>query len=370
MYFRSLQVMRGCAAVAVVLYHVAEFTASIGGAPDTVFRNFDNRFSMGAWFFFALSGFLMAYMLDTSCDRFLSRRLVRIYPTLWLAAALTLLGKIAVFGQVENQGLIGAMTLLPRGGKVTYPLGVEWTLVYELFFYLVCAAFTPRRLRGWFPAFLGVWGAAIVVANLRFGFPSPMLPATKQIPLSLFNLLFIMGGLGYHAFKRLDSTSVVRALLLAAAVAGIAATYSGGNREVVRFLGLGLTFAAVIVLGSLHDRRTRPRPGGSFFEKLGDASYGLYLIHVPVATTLMAYLVHHRGIRQPTLVSFAALTAALVAGWYFGKVDLRLHQALKGRLIKARIPAGGGLAGPHREPGHPAHREARSTQFAPTTPVS
>ncbi|KAJ3058204.1 hypothetical protein HK102_010627 [Quaeritorhiza haematococci] len=289
---------------------------------------------MGAWFFFALSGFLMAYMLDTSCDRFLSRRLVRIYPTLWLAAALTLLGKIAVFGQVENQGLIGAMTLLPRGGKVTYPLGVEWTLVYELFFYMVCAAFTPRRLRGWFPAFLAAWGAAIVVADLRFGTATLMQPSTKQIPLSLFNLLYL------------------------------------GDRAVARFLGLGLTFAAVIVLGSLHDRRTRPRPGGSFFEKLGDASYGLYLIHVPVATTLMAYLVHHRGIRQPTLVSLAALTAALVAGWYFGKVDLRLHQALKGRLIKGRIPAGGGLAGPHRESGHPAHREARSTQFAPTTPVS
>jgi hypothetical protein len=51
--------------------------------PDTYFRFFGVQFSMGVWFFFVLSGFLMSYLIDTGSDRFLIRRLVRIYPTYW-----------------------------------------------------------------------------------------------------------------------------------------------------------------------------------------------------------------------------------------------------------------------------------------------
>jgi len=358
MYFRSLQVLRGLAAVAVVLYHVGEFTASICRAPDTPFRHFDVRFSMGAWFFFALSGFLMAYMLDTSCDRFLSRRLIRIYPTLWLAAAITLLGKVAIFGSVENRGLVGAMTLLPRGGKVTYPLGVEWTLVYEVFFYLVCSVFTLSALRRRFAPFLAIWGAAIVVAHLRYATPTPLLPNAKQIGLSLFNLLFILGGLGYHAYRRLEPTTAVRLGLAGAVVAGLAAVRLGGGRELTLFLALGVTFGSAIVLGALGDRKAGTRPGGSFFEKLGDASYGLYLIHVPVASTTMAYLSHHRRIDRPTLVALVATAAALVAGWYMGKVDLRLHKALKDRWIRPRAPRAAAVARPHLDAPRPGRAPA------------
>jgi exopolysaccharide production protein ExoZ len=87
----------------------------------------------------------MAWLVDSDSDRFLSRRLVRIYPTYWLAVALTLIGKVALFGTVAIPGLVGAvgaLSLLPFAGKVSYVLSVEWTLVYEVFFYAVCAPFT------------------------------------------------------------------------------------------------------------------------------------------------------------------------------------------------------------------------------------
>lgn len=336
MYFRSLQVLRGIAAVAVVLYHTNCYLESLVKAPGTSFRVFDTKFSMGAWFFFALSGFLMAYMIDTSRNRFLSRRLTRIYPTLWVAICITLVAKVALFGAVANPSLIRAASLLPFAGKVAYPLSVEWTLIYEIFFYFVCAIFANAWLYRWFPAFLGCWAGSIIIADLAFGHPTLMLPGAGQIVFSQFNLLFIMGGLGFHVYKRLEPTRATRNLLLLTACGGILINTFRGNQALLGFLSLGLSFAATIVWGTLGDRRDRPAPGDSFFEKLGDASYGLYLIHVPIMTCFFVVATQRVGFEHPTTLGLIGASLALVGGWWFGKLDIKLQKSLKKLLTRPR----------------------------------
>lgn len=350
MYFRSLQVFRGLAAVAVVLFHVNCYLESLYKAPDTVFRVFTVHFGLGAWFFFSLSGFLMAYMIDTSRDQFLRRRLIRIYPTFWLAVGMTLLAKVALFGGVTSRRLFHASSLLPVGGRAAYPLSVEWTLIYEVFFYFVCAAFAIGALHRLFPAFLACWGAAIAVANVRYGHPNVILPTAGQIPFSLFNLLFIMGGLGYYAFKRLDSTARVRRLLLGVAGAGLVINYCRGASEIVGYSGLGLSFTAAILWGALGDRRDRPAPAGTFLETLGDASYGLYLVHVPIVTIFFVLATQKTGLAYPTAAGVIATILALVGGWWFGKVDVALQKHLKRRLVRPRAAAAGEAPSPHIRP--------------------
>lgn len=336
MYFRSLQVFRGIAAVAVVLYHVNCYLELMLKAPRTPFRAFDTKFSMGAWFFFSLSGFLMAYIIDTSRDRFLQRRLIRIYPTFWAAVGITLLAKIALFDRVACPRLIRAASLLPFGGNVTYPLSIEWTLIYEVFFYFVCAIFATALYHRWFPAFLACWAGAIVTAQHAFGLPSPMLPGPGLIFLSIFNLLFIMGGLGYHVYKRLEPTPRARRLLLLTVCGGVLIYNLNGGSVSIGFFGLGLSFTATIVWGALGDRRDKSAPGGSFFEKLGDASYGLYLIHVPIITCFFFTANQFMGIHNPTILGVVGLVLALVGGWWFGKFDIALQKTLKRRLSRPR----------------------------------
>src|SRR5277367_3418036 len=125
MYFNSLQVLRGIAALAVVLYHLGVFEASIGGNPAGPFHYFDVHYSHGAWFFFTLSGFLMAYLVDSGYRRFLPRRLLRIYPTFLLAAVGTIVAKAVIF-QTWPDGFptLQALLLLPFGSGPQYPLGV------------------------------------------------------------------------------------------------------------------------------------------------------------------------------------------------------------------------------------------------------
>lgn len=336
MYFRSLQVLRGLAAVAVVLYHTHAYMKTIGGNPDTFFRFFDEHFSRGALFFFSLSGFLMAYLIDSGSDRFLARRLVRIYPTYWAAAMGVILVKHAAFDAVNSPGFVRALTLLPWGppdGRVAYPLFVEWTLIYEVFFYLVCAAFAWGGMRRAFPAFLGLWAVALVVARLGFGAPTLMTPTRSQIPFSLHNLLFIAGGLTYHVFKRVERpTAWIQSACAATAVAAlVGAEYC--PRATGQFALWSTAFSAAILLGALRDRARGGPRRGSILESLGDRSYGLYLIHVPVITIVlvMAHQVYH--FRCDARLGIVATASALLAGWYFGRADLRLHDLVKGKVL-------------------------------------
>ena len=335
MYFRKLQVLRGLAALAVVLYHAHEYLIMISGKPDTWCRFFDVRFSMGAWFFFVLSGFLMAYLIDTGPDRFLVRRLVRIYPTYWLAVLAAIALKLVLFDSVSTPYFLRGLSLLPQDQPVGYVLGIEWTLVYEVFFYFACAAFAFKPTRRFFPAFLGAWGLTIVVAQSSFGTRTLMIPHPSQLPLSLFNLLFISGGLGYHAWKRVGRPNHwVAAVGGLAGVAGLVVAGSIAS-ELWSFLLRGAGFASIIVAAATLDRKPREAGGPSFLEKFGDYSYALYLVHVPVITIVLveAKAFH---LENGTLIATTAVGLALLSGWYFGRVDLLLHQTLKRKALGIR----------------------------------
>ena len=335
MYFRKLQILRGLAALAVVLYHTHCYLLMISNQPDTYFRFFDVRFSYGARFFFVLSGFLMAYLIDTSSDRFLLRRLVRIYPTYWLGVLVVVMVKMVLFDSIGNAGFARSLTLLPQGKPINYVLGIEWTLIYEVFFYFVCALFTFERTRRWFPTFLGAWGIAVIVAESAFGAQTLMIPQPQQVPFSLFNLLFIAGGLTYHVWKRVERPSgwvaAVGLILAGACAVGTEST----NAALWTFVFQGVGFASVILVAAMLDRRSRSSGGPSPMEKFGDYSYGLYLIHVPVITIVLVEAREYH-LQNGTVVATIATGLALLAGWYFGKLDLLLHQTLKRKVLGIR----------------------------------
>ena len=133
--------------------------------------------------------------------------------------------KLALFDSIAVPGFVRALSLLPQDKPVGYALGIEWSLVYEIFFYFVCSAFAFSRMRRLFPAFLAAWGIAIIVGQSAFGTRTLMIPQSQQLPLSLFNLLFISGGLGYYAWKRFERpnywVAAVGGLLAVASLVGV-----------------------------------------------------------------------------------------------------------------------------------------------------
>lgn len=133
---KSLQILRGVAALLVVLYHATD--------PGVLPQSMDSWVlcrvgSIGVNLFFIISGFIMYHVTDNHSNpwKFIGRRLVRIVPLYWI---LLFFGK--GLGAFSNPMAYKSMFFLPLTPDGAPFFGwaywnVGWTLNYEMFFYLV-----------------------------------------------------------------------------------------------------------------------------------------------------------------------------------------------------------------------------------------
>jgi exopolysaccharide production protein ExoZ len=123
---RSIQILRGIAACAVVVLHARYFYGG-GGA----FVSPTRVGAAGVDLFFVISGYIMATIAKPSAVRFLADRWWRIFP-LWLLAVVPWV----MLGRTNTEVLLTSFTLWPVWSEFTFPaLRVGWTLSFELLFY-------------------------------------------------------------------------------------------------------------------------------------------------------------------------------------------------------------------------------------------
>jgi peptidoglycan/LPS O-acetylase OafA/YrhL len=313
--FSGLHLLRTLAAMSIVVIH-----AVARGAAEKTIPGGSDAVPWGLWLgvpvFFALSGFLMAKLLETATPgRFLLHRTLRIYPGYWLAVMLA--GAITLFitGRPPAFDPI-ALTLVPAGA-VALPLGPDWTLFFEMFFYALCAAlcFVSARIR---QGIVALWALAIIVSG-----PEPITTKIHQetlwsMPFSALNLSFIAGMGVYWLMPLARRLPFVAIALGAVAFVIWSPAVAAGSPNVWGYVlipgALVLAFAFIPC----------PSPAVRF---AADASYGLYLAHVP-----LLWLFH-------TLLPFggwlqvgAIFACALAAGLAFGAVEHQAYVYLRGRL--------------------------------------
>lgn len=141
-----IQMLRGFAAVIVVIHHISGvcgeyFNYTLLG---DVFRIGWN----GVDFFFVLSGFIISFAHFNNLQsgqgvrEFLIKRVVRIYPIYWLIALVSLICFL-ILGQLnlrQDSTYIIKSFLLIKQPNIPF-LKVAWSLIYEMFFYLMFALF-------------------------------------------------------------------------------------------------------------------------------------------------------------------------------------------------------------------------------------
>src|SRR5580698_2415072 len=149
----SIQVLRGLAAVLVMLYHYAHYlSVTIPG------RDIGNVLFAGGYagvdVFFYISGFIIVYSTEqrehANPVDFSIRRFVRVVP---LAQIATLVYFAILFSRPSSLLLWQSLFFIPRGfidpPKFGFPVvPQEWTLAYELLFYglfAVALTFAHRR---------------------------------------------------------------------------------------------------------------------------------------------------------------------------------------------------------------------------------
>ncbi|MEO8675484.1 MAG: acyltransferase [Casimicrobiaceae bacterium] len=329
-----IQCLRLFAASFVVVFHSVLYVSTHGGQlPREVAYYFGELSQLGILIFFAISGFVITSSIQRrTSSEFLWLRFLRIYPGFWLAIAIVIALNWAVFGGFAwNRGTIFGMTLLPLG-DVPRPLGnIEWTLVYEVFFYALIALVWTTRSNRMLANFCLAWAAAIIVVAAKWPSWGTSITATfPRIALSAYNLAFIGGVLAFYIHRRLD-------LRFARTLFALAPGFAIGGEffEQTEWKLLCVSLAAFcLVAGTARVALARDASRDGLLTQWGDASYGLYLIHNAVIVLVFNALI---GVRQVHwLVGMLGLFAiGMGSGLLYGQLEHRLYGILKSRFPRA-----------------------------------
>ena len=284
------QMLRAFAANAVLLYHISFVEKKYTDIPQ-IYEKFYEFGAFGYDIFFVLSGLIM-YMNNnnTSSRKFLFDRVTRIYPAYWFYTSLIV--PIFIFYPAainsslsETPDLWRTYLLFP---DFTHPLLiVGWTLVLEMYFYLVFALALASRVRMEWA--VTAWGAVVIVGAAAFGasITEPFQPVLHTI-LHPLALEFIAGVLIGSLIQsgRVKYASWVMVAALGWMVAVVAVVPNAHALEGAMRVALVLPAAGMIVYGlAVLDVRARSAPP-RWLVRLGDASYSTYLCQILVISAL------------------------------------------------------------------------------------
>lgn len=299
----AIQMLRGCAALAIALVHLEPEWRLRGSVPEGWTRPLP--FEAGVDVFFVISGFVMVYASAALFGRegaarlFLARRIARVVPLYWLTTAFVLAALAfapeLIRSAVATPGLVLASFLFipwPRPDGLVQPVyTLGWTLNYEMFFYVLFAAALGLGL-----ARRAVVAAlsAVLVGLVALGLAVPSLPQPLGFWTSAMQVEFVLGMLlGTARLEGLTLPLPARLALLAAGaglfwlVGGDAVARTGQNTALLFALPAACLVAACgLSAGRRKESRqaSLPFPAPSPWpvrlgESLGDASYAIYLLH-------------------------------------------------------------------------------------------
>jgi peptidoglycan/LPS O-acetylase OafA/YrhL len=352
--FDTLQALRGAACLLVVVYHtaLAETQFGLGFNPLKPVRWFGYA---GVDLFFVLSGFIIAATTRPDLGRparlpgYLFRRAWRVYPTFWVALALAVgihaaLSPAPAFDPARWRESADTVFLLPQLGVPRF-LAVTWTLTYELMFYLAVGGLFLLPRRAAVPA-AAAWAA--VVVGWSASAPPPADPYLA-LPLSPFVLEFLAGFALGRWPARWTGRQAVALGLVAVAWGGLwSAVFYQPDPHVLTIDAVRrvVTFgppAALAVLALTGWERGGGRAGPLWLRRVGDASYSIYLIHVPAFTvtlylSILAGMTHGKSghLAWIGLMLASAVGAGLLLHRYVEAPLLRLGRR---RPVAEPVPA-------------------------------
>ena len=345
----SIQALRGLAAGGVLLGHLFSVERQYSAAP--ILGRWSELGHAGVDLFFVISGFIMVYVTHAathalprgpgSVPGFLWRRASRIYPLYWIVSgavlAVWLVAPDLVFrSRTEDPSLWKSFLLVPQ---YEFPLlAVGWTLIHEMYFYLVFAGFLLFARR-WLPALLVGWAAVAVGAWVLLE-PRVNEPVLRLVtnPLTLEFIAGASVGLWWVGGRRARRPALALGMLALAVAVLVAAFLAQGEfyllllDPVRRVAWFGS--AALLVLAAALVSGWR---AGAVSAWAGDVSYALYLTHV-LSVVLLARLWPFWGAGAWGSVLFFALATAfalLVAHF----THAWLEQPLLKLARRVRLPA-------------------------------
>ena len=285
---RVLQAGRALAAISVAAFHLSILMGLERYGGEAAFRDFTRHGFRGVDFFFVLSGFiiLFAHRADigqpAAWKDYVSRRFVRVFPIYWLYTAgfvgLLLLGFGTDATFPTNVADWATTWTLVRFSADEPPLSVAWTLFDEVAFYALFSLLILNKRLG--VAALAIW-ALLCVAFYDYPLEAERTP--WNVYTAAYNLFFLLGMGACWLYRRGGKGFVELGAGLAIAIfAGATMGLPNNLSPLILASGFALIVAGATKL-ELAGRIRVPR----FLEYIGNASYTIYLAHIPILGVLM-----------------------------------------------------------------------------------
>lgn len=336
---KNIQALRGIAVLLVLALHV--FATERKYSEDQVLPAWLQVGAAGVDVFFVISGFIMVMVTRDwprgwpAARRFLWLRSSRIYPLYWLVTAAVLaiaqlFPGIATSLASDPVFVLKSFLLYPQENLPLLMVG--WTLVHEMFFYLVFSVFLllPARALPWL---LIGWAVLTELAHRTLPYTTPEFFIASH-PLTLE---FISGALLALVYQRLRVP--LPGLLVVAGLVAMPLVWLGwaaghvdplpvGEDRVLYFLPPSL----LLVLGCLGlERQGRVLP--DWLVRMGDASYSIYLTHVLILSAACKLWQYHAlpGSPLDNLLFIPSVTLLAIGGGVlcYRLVEKPLLQALR-----------------------------------------
>jgi peptidoglycan/LPS O-acetylase OafA/YrhL len=363
-----MDVLRFCAALAVVLGHTRRLVWNPAGGPAfdwadavTFLTGFEHQAVM---MFFVLSGFWIARSVDRHVDgerfwaRFLTDRLTRLWivliPAIAMGAACDLAGSGWLHGAAYRgelgllhfrEGLYPTLTATVLAGNALFlqsllvaPAGTNvplWSLAYEFWYYLWFAAAAALVVRRRASPALAAFAAALLWPQLIGGFA-----------------VWLLGSGLYYADRHWSGLParpgrarlhLGGGLLATAAALALVRLRPELDLHTAADILVGLAFAWGL-WGLLRGAFPFPRWLAPAARYGAQASFSLYVTHLPLLAISLAAIGYGRLLAPgvATLGLILALTAfEVAAGWAFSRFTeartTQVRQVVRERLSRPKV---------------------------------
>ncbi|MGO9517038.1 MAG: acyltransferase family protein [Candidatus Korobacteraceae bacterium] len=235
---------------------------------------------LGVHIFFVISGFVIPWSLYRAryalrdYPRFLLKRNVRLYPPYLASIVVTILATNLIMApklglprvDVTGPSLLAHFAYLNDLIHLPWVNVVYWTLAIEFQWYLLVGVMFPllatRSKLARFAGLAGMMAAYFTVGHDRLIFHS--------IPIFLVGVFVFQYRTNLIALREMLGLIAVMVLAMIGPIGWIVA-------------GVSVTTGMLIAFSTFHSRR---------MDRVGDVSYSLYLLHLPIGVTLIGCLSH------------------------------------------------------------------------------
>ncbi len=315
-HFKTLDALRGVAALVVVVFHILEFYS---GGDHT--KQLINHGYLAVDFFFLLSGYVMAHAYDDRWSQmtlkdFFKRRVIRLHPMIIMGmiigAICFFFGESEMFPKVAETSIwqmllimVIGFTIIPvppsmdiRGWNEMHPLnGPAWSLFFE-YIANILHALILRKLTKIALGIL-VFIAGIALIHLAVTGPNgdviggwSLEPAQLRIGFTRLMFPYMAGMLLRRIIqpRNLKYSFLISSILL---VLVLSFPRIGGHQNLwmnglYDSLIIILVFPIIVYIGASYNQTGRMLDKVSTF--LGDISYPIYIIHYPLIYVFYAWI--------------------------------------------------------------------------------